>query len=398
MSLTKKILVWVMRLLVGATFVFSGFAKTVDPWGFVYKLQEYLAAWGLDWLPREALLCLAIGLAMLEFVCGLMLALGCLRRAAVWILSAMMAVMLPLTFYIMIANPVADCGCFGDAWVLSNTATFFKNLVLAAMLVCLILWNAGVGTLIDPLLQWIGITASVLYCLVLSVIGWWIQPVVDFRPFPVGSSLIAEVDDSGIGMVYERDGEERTFGVDDLPDDSWTFVRREGQLAGERAIAIYDGDEEVAENVIKPDGMQVLLTVPEPGLHGRARSHMCNKLSDYVGARGGSMLGLVPLSGDSLDAWIRMYNPKFTVLTMEDSQVKELARGDAGLVYLEDGQVQWKRNLYSFPGDFPNEYYSLDEVYVVDDGLLIRQLTGLLAMIISLTVLVSLLPKRKKSA
>jgi len=33
---------------------------------------------------------------------------------------AFMLVMTPLTLYIAIYNPVTDCGCFGDALVISN--------------------------------------------------------------------------------------------------------------------------------------------------------------------------------------------------------------------------------------------------------------------------------------
>lgn len=396
MPLYKKIIVWALRLIAGATFIFSGFAKTVDPWGFIYKIQDYLAAWSLDWLPRQVLLCVAIGIAMLEFVSGVMLLLGCMRRASVWVLSLMMAVMLPLTFYIMVANPVEDCGCFGDAWVISNTATFIKNVILAAMLVALIKYNDSVGGLVQPLLQWVVATSCVLYCLVISLVGWWVQPVVDFRPFPVGEPLLKDADSGEIKMVYTREGVEQSFALDELPDETWTFVRREGGMRTSGNLAIFDGDEEITDMVIASEGPQLLLTVPNPELHNRARSRMCNRLNSYIEAEGGSMLGLVPLSGDSLEAWRRKAIPDYEILTVEDTQLKELARGDAALVYLVDGVVQWKRNLYSLPGEYPLPDSNLDDVYAPDDGTLIRQLSTLLGVIILLMVIVSLLPNRKK--
>ena len=78
--------VWVIRIVVGATFVFSGFVKAVDPWGFMYKITDYLTVWGIDYIPREAIFCLAASLAGIEFMLGMLVALGCLRRAAVWML------------------------------------------------------------------------------------------------------------------------------------------------------------------------------------------------------------------------------------------------------------------------------------------------------------------------
>ena len=38
------------RLVVGATFVFSGFVKSVDPMGTSLKIREYLSAFELDYI------------------------------------------------------------------------------------------------------------------------------------------------------------------------------------------------------------------------------------------------------------------------------------------------------------------------------------------------------------
>ena len=85
--------VWVVRVLTGAVFVVSGWAKSVDPWGFVYKLEEYLAVWGLgDVLPREIVVVGAVGVSMFEFVTGVLLLTGSLRRTAPIFAAALMAV------------------------------------------------------------------------------------------------------------------------------------------------------------------------------------------------------------------------------------------------------------------------------------------------------------------
>ncbi len=50
--LRKEVITWIVRLIVGGTFVVSGFVKAIDPWGLLYKSDEYLAAMSLDIWPN----------------------------------------------------------------------------------------------------------------------------------------------------------------------------------------------------------------------------------------------------------------------------------------------------------------------------------------------------------
>ena len=120
----KRMAIWVLRLALGAVFILSGFVKLVDLWGFVFKIEEYLAVWNLM-QPRTIVLVVALLLSGYEFVLGALLAMGCYKRSAPWGLGLMMAFMLPLTLYLWIADPVSDCGCFGDFWKLSNKCHVF---------------------------------------------------------------------------------------------------------------------------------------------------------------------------------------------------------------------------------------------------------------------------------
>ncbi len=165
------ILVWLFRLLVGATFIVSGWAKSIDPWGFIYKIEEYFSVWGL-YVPREITLAFAVVLAISEFSVGVLVLTGAMRRAAVWLAAAFMAFMLPLTAYIMIADPVSDCGCFGDFLVLSNTATFLKNLALSAMIIYLMVRNIAVKGIYIPGVQWLVMVGALAYSSCLAFTGY----------------------------------------------------------------------------------------------------------------------------------------------------------------------------------------------------------------------------------
>ena len=126
-------LVWVnaCRFLLAALFIFSGFVKAVDPLGSFYKIQDYLTAFGMiSWFPTYLPLLFAIILSSAEFCVGVFLFFGVRRKVASTLALFLMGVMTPLTLYLALANPVSDCGCFGDAWVLTNWQTFGKNIIL----------------------------------------------------------------------------------------------------------------------------------------------------------------------------------------------------------------------------------------------------------------------------
>ncbi|MCM1450766.1 MAG: DoxX family protein [Clostridium sp.] len=373
-------IVWTLRILVGATFAFSGFAKAVDPWGFIIKLSEYLSAWHMQAMPDEALLCVAGAISIGEFVVGTLLLLGCMRQVAAWLAFLAMCVMLPLTAYIAIADPVDDCGCFGDALKLSNTATFVKNIFLFAFTFFLGRTNHKVPGVYPHIMQWLVVIASMAYAMILVIVGYFVQPMVDFRPYKVGTPITASTAEDDVMMVYEKDGVERRFGLDELPDSTWTFVgREEGHAEGEgKLLAVFDGHDDVTPYVFEEEGPQLVLVVNNPEAHNRARASMANKLNDYVQRQGGSMIGIVAIQPEGLQWWKELATPDFEVYCAEDTSLKELARGDAALVYLKDGIIQWKRNIFSFDADFPDYDFpgnALEEVYIPDSGRWIKAWT-----------------------
>ena len=160
MEIDKKHIVgkvWVnlCRFLLGALFIFSGFVKAVDPLGFFYKIQDYLTAFGMiSWFPSYAPLLVGIALSAIEFSVGVFLFLGIRRKVASALALLLMVVMTPLTLYLALANPVSDCGCFGDAWILTNWQTFGKNVVLLVAAVSVFKWQDLLVRFITPKMEW----------------------------------------------------------------------------------------------------------------------------------------------------------------------------------------------------------------------------------------------------
>ena len=119
----KKVIAEVCRLLLGVVFIFSGTVKAVDPMGGAIKIGDYLTSFGLDKLQPFTVL-ISFNLSALEFMLGVCMLLGVYRRYTTFLTLLMMSFMTPLTLYLAIFNPVSDCGCFGDALVISNWQTF----------------------------------------------------------------------------------------------------------------------------------------------------------------------------------------------------------------------------------------------------------------------------------
>lgn len=241
MKRVKQIIGTCARTLLALTFIFSGVVKAIDPLGTTYKIEDYLKAFGgffTDLLPLAETA--AIALITVEFVLGICLLLNVGSKITSWLTLLFYLVMTPLTLYIALKNPVSDCGCFGDALVLTNWQTFWKNIVL---LVLVALWLSTKKTLrawFLPVAE-IGV-ASLSAVAVVAFMAWTLNhlPVADFRPYAVGNNIPslmeypedAEPDEYEITLIYAKDGVEQAFTLQDYPkgDSTWTFVDQQSKL------------------------------------------------------------------------------------------------------------------------------------------------------------------------
>ena len=176
------------RIVIGITFIFSGFVKGIDPWGSAYKFVDYFMAMGIEWLSWAAFP-LGVLLAFAEFLIGVAMLFAINVRLFSWGALLFMLFFTPLTLWIAIANPVTDCGCFGDAWVITNWETFYKNVVLIILSVAVFVQRKKLKPLmgkLDPALGFLFIGAYMV------VVGWsyYHEPVLDFRPYKVGVNIV----------------------------------------------------------------------------------------------------------------------------------------------------------------------------------------------------------------
>lgn len=350
-----------LRWVVGAVFIFSGFVKGIDLWGVIYKVTDYINAFGWDWaLPYVDVVAVMMPLA--EFTIGFLLFIGSFRRVAVWLALAIMAFMLPLTAYVAIYDPVADCGCFGDALVISNTVTFWKNVVITLAL-CFLLWkNATVRSLYGPAVQWLTVVFPVVYLLVIMAVGFYEQPLIDFRPYKAGTYIIGDNEgglDAEYSFIYEKNGHRQRFSLYDLPDTTWTFVNREesvpDSVAGDgkvvNQLVFFDGDYDVASEVLPLEGDVVLLLIPDLASVNVSSTFMINEMYDSLSESGIMMICLIGGSDSDIDEWREISMADYPVYKMDDTMVKTIARGNPALVRVSDGRILWKQAMGAVNAD-----------------------------------------------
>lgn len=357
----NKIAVILLRAIIGATFVVSGFVKAIDPMGSVYKFQEYIAALDFTLLSGSELV-LAFAIPAIELTLGVMLLTGCLRRLTPVFLLLLMSVMLPLTYYLATTDAVPDCGCFGDAFKLTNWQTFWKNVVLSIGLIYLLFQNKSVPCVYGPIIQWIVMLLTFVLSIVISFIGYSRQPLIDFRPYKVGThigSQLQPVGENDFVFIYEKDGKQREFSLDSVPDEDegWTFVDRKkvtpdlspAQKAQLNAMSIYDNGVDITEEVLDSTTNQMLLLIPDLPKVNRAYAFVLNDLAKACESKGASFYAITSASQAEIEQWSNLTQPTYPIYTGDDSEIKMLARGNPAIAYVENGIVVWKRTFSSFP-------------------------------------------------
>jgi uncharacterized membrane protein YphA (DoxX/SURF4 family) len=363
----------ICRLLIGSVFVFSGFVKAIDPVGFAIKIGDYLAAFGLQDFKPLALLA-SINLSAVEFTLGVCLLLGVYRRYTSILILLFMLVMTPLTLYLALFNPVSDCGCFGDAVIISNWATFGKNIVLLSAAVFLLMYNRKLYQCFTFNVYWFVVLFVYAYCVGFS---WWNYnhlPLLDFRPYKIGANIPEQMTIPGDALhdeyesvfIYEKDGVKKEFTLDNYPanDSSWTFVDTHTKLTVKgvkpriETFNIYDSnDNDVSDIILYNEKPLLLLIAHKLEEASDERIDEINNLYDYALERGIPFYCITGSAQEYIQAWIDSTGAEYPFLFADDVLLKTIIRSNPGLVLIKDGIILEKQHYKDIP-----EEETMDEV------------------------------------
>lgn len=342
--------VWTLRIIVGATFILSGVVKAIDLWGFIYKIEQYLNVWGIS-QTHTLILFVATSISFAEFILGALLLTGSYKRSSAWLLLCTMLFMLPLSIYIAIANPVTDCGCFGEFITISNTATLIKNIILTLALIYLSVFNNRVLGLYSRYIQWIQTVILLVYISVIGYEGYSIQPLIDFRPYKIGTAIYnsEEEDPNKYNFIYEKDGIQKVFNIDNLPDSTWTFIDRTNDNDEQlyTGFSVFNNGEDVTSEVFSHEGNVTILAIPNINDINIAYTYLINEISRFAIAHDDKFIGFIATDSIGIEKWKDISLATYPIYSVEDTALKEIVRGQMSLIGIKDGIIKWKRTIYS---------------------------------------------------
>lgn len=364
-----KYLSLVSRMVLGSVFVFSGFVKAVDPLGSAYKFADYFVAFGMGFLEFLALP-LAVILSSFEMVLGVSLILGYRRSIVYRTVWWFMLFFTLLTLILALFNPVTDCGCFGDALILTNWETFFKNLILMGFVFPLYLMrnreNVQEGR---PWSEWAVIAGMFVAVSLFSLWNHAHLPVLDFRPYDVGTLIEEEmeipegepVDEYETALVYRNKatGETETYSIENYPRDTlqYEFVSSQSRLVSKgyeppiHDFAIMDQDGyDVVDRILADQGYSLIMVCYDLN---RANEVSLLKARDWsqleILADDFSFYAVTASPSAQIESVSSGLDLGYPFYAADEIMLKTIVRSNPGFLLINNGVIAGKWGFRDFP-------------------------------------------------
>lgn len=367
MDKIKKTLTEIARVVLGLTFIFSGFVKSIDPYGTAYKVADYLTAFNLSSLsflemPISFFLC------GFEMALGIVVLLGLFPKWSSKLILLTMCFMTPLTLYLAIANPVSDCGCFGDALVISNWETFYKNIVLLILTIWFTIDYKSIKPFFTDKMQKWGLGFITLFSLLFLFYNYIYDPLIDFRPYKRGVNLPQQmtVDESKLPVmenifIYEKEGINKEFTEDNYPweDSTWVFVSMDTKVIKEGELPpisdfginqiIFNKDNtaisdqyDITQDVIHEGNYTFIVLAPKLDKITESDKGKFNAIAEYAQKNDYSIYLLTASTTNEIIKAKQSFNNEVRFCTSDEKVLKTIIRSNPGLLLIKDGNILGK--------------------------------------------------------
>ena len=355
-----KYLIHIVRLLVAATFIFSGFVKLVDPLGSAYKFQEYF---GADVLNLEFLIPYAlpfsIFLIIAEIILGVKLLVGFKPKLTVWALLIMIIIFLFLTWYSAFYDKVTDCGCFGDAITLTPWETFYKNIVLVVLIAFLLINTKYIKPVFSKnFAMWVSFASFFVFLFITYYVLVHL-PIIDFRAYAVGKNIPdgmalpegakpAVYEDT---WVYNVNGEDKEFTTEEKPWnlEGATFVDRKTKLIEKGyEVPIHDftmekDDVDFTDFLMQNEKLMLIVMYNLDKVDKKALPKV-KEITTQAMQEGYDVYAFSASNQVDFDILKKEFKLDFDLLFCDETTLKTIVRANPGIVTLNKGTITGKWN------------------------------------------------------
>lgn len=287
--------------------------------GMVNKLYAYAMTWQIPIDDNSLILkfC-AVSLGITEFILGVYLIMRIRRKIATRFASLFMLIFTALTAWIYIKNPVPDCGCFGDAIILTNGQTLLKNIILLALSIYLLFTPTRLRRFISERNAWLLSIFSWVYAITLSLYVLHYLPIIEFTPYKPNADIRAALNGEGANA--------------DKLANFFLFDAKTG--------------EDLSYSVVADTGYTFLLTVPNIATADDGCCDRINDIYDYCVMH--QMKFYMATASDSIGIvdWGDRTGAAYSVLQAEETELKAMVRSNPGLLLIHNGKViaKWGNN------------------------------------------------------
>jgi uncharacterized membrane protein YphA (DoxX/SURF4 family) len=360
------------RILIGLLFVFSGYVKAIDPLGFTYKLDEYFESLHILFLSPFAL-AISVLIIAAELVMGLCLLARIRMKLVAWGALLFMSFFTILTFYIAVKGDVVkDCGCFGDALVLSNTATFLKNIAAMPFVIFIFFWRKNYTPIAKCITEWI--IAIAFFALTVGIELYCLRnlPIIDFMPYKAGTNIPesmeypenAQPDEYKTTYYYSKNGETKEFDDTNYPwnDSTWTYVDTKSELVKKGyeppihdfGIHAEDG-EDITADIVYSEKFTFIFILRETDNADISSMNKINKIAGYCSNSDDFDFYAYTCSAfNDVEKFIKKTNATYRFCFGDETTIKTMLRSNQGLMLIKDGNIWAKWSHQNIP--------SIDEI------------------------------------
>ena len=372
----------VCRYFAGILFVFSGFVKADDPLGSKYKFIDYFEAWGIDDIFAPTALTFGIILSTIELLVGLALLFKLFPKWSSLGALIFMVAFIPITLYLALQQNISgkelvhDCGCFGDALVLTNWQTFVKNLVIVVPVLITFIFHKKFTDLISDKKSIVILSVLTVVIVGISVYALRHLPPIDFRPYKIGVTLKGEkcgdvVRNNNVKVYQYADfknvqtGEHKEFDiVNNYPDYTiWEYnpdvpvrtveekldVPQDSSLLNTYVVDNYmfsKNGEDVTCDLIS-DTSYVLLAIHYDLKQSNPKNQSkVNAVYEWAKSKGYAFYGATSSLDDVIEEYGAQTGAVYPFVSADDILLKTVVRSNPGLVLLKKGLIisKWHHN------------------------------------------------------